>query len=109
MHTNDFDRVYHTIVSQGGSPNNFKEHITKQYRKILDELGSFEQTDELMEEWFLGLWDTVKEDIWQTVDRAELSAEVFLKTHLCHTDELWYAEDALGNPIGSKPRCPDCN
>ena len=67
----DFDKVYHTIVSQGGSPNNFKEHILDQYQKILKESGSFAQTDKLMEEWFLGLWDTVKEDIWQTVARDE--------------------------------------
>ena len=104
----DFDKVFHTIVAQGGSPDNFKQHILEQYQKILKASGSFEQTDELMEEWFLWLWDTVKEDVWQTVDRAELSGEVFLKNHMCHTDEIWYAEDAEGNPDGSKPRCQDC-
>ena len=29
--------------------------------------------------------------------------------HVCHPDELWYAEDANGNAISNQPRCPECS
>tara|TARA_E500000178_G_C16580811_1_gene555940 strand:+ start:129 stop:563 length:435 start_codon:yes stop_codon:yes gene_type:complete len=118
----DLERVYHLIISEGGSPDKYVYHIVKQYRSLLVEHDKspdrYSIADSHMEKNYAGVWERVKEMVWQTVDdqlKEEamekpilLEGELFLKNHMCHTDEIWYAEDAMGNPIGNKSRCPEC-
>lgn len=119
---NDLDRVYHLIISEGGSPEKYAYHLAKRYREILKQHDkspdryAFAERD--MATNYAGIWQNVKEYVMQIVrnqiddERTEAvlkkSSELFLKDHVCHTDEIWYLEDRQGNPIGSKPRCPDC-
>tara|TARA_B100000945_G_C20421614_1_gene618328 strand:+ start:808 stop:1242 length:435 start_codon:yes stop_codon:yes gene_type:complete len=118
----DLERVYHLIISEGGNPDKYVYHMVKRYRSLLVEHDKspnrYSIADSHMEKNYAGIWERVKEIVWQTVDdelitealekRITLSGELFLKKHMCHTDEIWYAEDAMGNPIGNKPRCPEC-
>ena len=122
VNLNDLEAVYHLIISEGGSPDDYVYHMVKRYRSILAKNDKssyrFAIADSDMEQNYAGIWGRVKEQVWQIVDdqlkteRIEkptaLEGELFLKNHMCHTDEIWYAEDARGNPIGNKPRCPEC-
>jgi len=119
---NDLETVYHRIVSLGGSPDNYLDFLVNRYRSVLAENEHssyrFAVADSDMEKNFSVLWNRVQEQVWQIVDDqleterttkpTKLDGEEFLATHYCHTDEIEFAEDAMGNPIGNKPRCPDC-
>lgn len=122
VNLNDLETVYHRIISLGGSPDNYLDFLVTRYLSVLakneDSSYRFAVADADMERNFSCLWDRVNEQVWQIVDdkleteRTEkptkLDGEKFLASHYCHTDEIWYAEDAMGNPIGSKSRCPEC-
>lgn len=118
----DLERVYHLIISEGGNPDKYVYHIVNQYKSLLVEHDKspdrYSIADSHMEKNYAGVWERVKETVWQTVDdqlitealekRITLSGELFLEKHMCHTDEIWFVEDAMGNPIGNRPRCPEC-
>ena len=85
----------------GISEDDCLDLLTSKWQNSEKELG-FDLANEGLAKRYGVCWLLRREVVWQKLD------ERFLENHCCHTDEIWFEENSMGDPIGSKSRCPEC-
>ena len=99
------------------NPNAQERALDKLRQLFISQWGIKDEFNHIYEAWRTRTFDSYAYRLKRPLLEKSVVAErelkkirrILDKPHICRSDEVWYAEDANGNAIGSKPRCPECS